>query len=278
MNKIKLGEFNSLKIIKEVEFGLYLDGGDAGEILLPSKYVPNNYNINDNINVFIYLDQEERLIATTQTPQVKVNEFAMLEVAWVNEYGAFLKWGLMKDLFCPFREQKKRMHVGEKHIVFVYIDEESYRIVASAKIEKHLSKDIANYKIGQEVDLFIWKKTDLGYKVIIDNKYQGLIYENQIFKKVYIASYVKGYIANIRQDGKFDISLQMQGRKQTLNFADSLLQYLEQHNGFCHLWDKSDAQEIYNTFGVSKKVFKKAIGDLYKKKLINITNQGLTLK
>ena len=277
MKTIKLGEYNLLTVTKLVDFGLYLDGGDAEEILLPARYVPEGTKVGDELNVFIYLDQEERPVATTEKPFVKVGEFALLEVAWVNEYGAFLKWGLMKDLFCPFREQKRRMQIGEKHMVYVYIDEESYRIVASAKIEKHLNSDTSHLQPAQEVDLLLWQRTDLGYKVIVNNEYQGLIFLNQVFQRVYLGEHIKGYIANIRQDGKLDISLQLQGRQQTLDFADELLQYLKDHKGHCDLWDKSDAEDIYQCFSVSKKVFKKAVGNLYKKRLISISPQGLDL-
>ena len=184
--KIKLGDYNRLRIVKKVDFGLYLDGGDEGEILLPSRYVPEDAGIGDELDVFIYLDQEERLIATTETPLAKVGDFAYLEVKWVNEYGAFLGWGLMKDIFCPFREQKKRMVLGNSYIVHIHIDEESYRIVASAKIERYLNEDHPHYKHGDEVDLLIWQKTDLGFKVIIDNQYPGLLYQDQIFQYIHI--------------------------------------------------------------------------------------------
>ena len=277
MDRIKLGEYNSLEITKEVDFGLYLDGGNAGEILLPSRYVPQDAKVGDTLNVFIYLDQEERPVATTEQPFVKVGEFALLEVAWVNEFGAFLKWGLMKDLFCPFREQKRRMQMGEKHIVYVYIDPESYRIVASAKVEKHLQNEQPPYHIGDEVNLLVWQRTDLGYKVIIDNAFAGLAYQSQVFQTVHLGERRKGYIANIRTDGKIDVAFQPLGRKQTLDFSEVLLQYLKAHNGHCDLWDKSDAEDIYRRFEVSKKVFKKATGDLYKRRLITISPEGLQL-
>ena len=178
-NKIKLGDFNSLRVVKRVDFGIYLDGGEEGEILLPTRYVPEEVSIGDELEVFIYLDQDERLIATTEKPLAKVGDFAYLEVKWVNEYGAFLGWGLMKDLFCPFREQKKRMVLGQSYIVHVHIDEESYRIVASAKVERYLSEEHPHYRHGDEVDLLIWQKTDLGFKVIIDNQYPGLLYQDR---------------------------------------------------------------------------------------------------
>ena len=159
MEKIQLGAYNLLKIVKEVDFGLYLDGGDEGEILLPKRYVPKDYKIGDELDVFLYLDQDERLVATTEHPLAKPGDFAYLECSWVNEYGAFLNWGLMKDLFCPFREQKRRMEIGSSYIVYVTIDEESYRIMATAKVEKYLNKEKPTYNAGDEVDIMIWQKT-----------------------------------------------------------------------------------------------------------------------
>ena len=176
MNVI-LGKYNQLEVVKEVDFGVYLNGGDDGEILLPSRYVPEGCRPGDMLNVFIYLDNEERLIATTLQPKVLVDEFACLEVAWVNEYGAFLDWGLMKDLFVPFREQKMKMQKGHRYVVHAHVDEDSYRIMASAKVEKYLSKDMPPYQPGEEVEVMTWQKTDLGYKVIVDNKYSGLVYQ-----------------------------------------------------------------------------------------------------
>ena len=273
MNRIKLGDYNTLEIVKAVDFGLYLDGGSEGEILLPRRYVPENYQIGDEIEVFVYLDQDERPVATTEKPLAKVGDFAYLECVWVNEYGAFLNWGLMKDVFCPFHEQKKRMEIGNSYIVYIHIDEESYRIVASAKIEKYLSEDYPPYTPGEEVRLLIWQKTELGFKAIVDNSYPGLIYENQIFKPVHTGDRMKGYISSIRPDGKIDVSLQATGRKQTLDFSEMLLDYLHEHGGKCDLGDKSDAEEIKRRFQVSKKTYKKAIGDLYKRHLIIILGE-----
>ena len=259
--KIKLGDYNRLRIVKKVDFGLYLDGGDEGEILLPSRYVPEDAGIGDELDVFIYLDQDERLIATTETPLAKVGDFAYLEVKWVNEYGAFLGWGLMKDIFCPFREQKKRMVLGNSYIVHIHIDEESYRIVASAKIERYLNEDHPHYKHGEEVDLLIWQKTDLGFKVIIDNQYPGLLYQDQIFQYIHTGDKMKGYIGRVRPDGKIDVTLQKTGIQQTADFAETLYQYLLDNDGECNLGDKSEADDIYERFHVSKKVYKRAIGD-----------------
>ena len=275
--KIKLGDYNTLKIVKQVDFGIYLDGGEEGEILLPKRYVPEQFAIGDEIEVFLYLDNEERLVATTEHPLAKVGDFAYLQVAWVNEYGAFLKWGLMKDLFCPFREQKKRMEIGNSYIVHVHIDEESYRIVASAKVERYFAEDMPPYKRGEEVDILIWQKTDLGFKVIIDNRYPGLAYEDQIFKYVHTGDRMKGYIAMVRPDGKIDVTLQRTGRKETIDFAATLLQYLKEHGGKCALGDKSDPEDIKRVFQVSKRTYKKAIGDLYKHHKITISDEGTSL-
>lgn len=277
MKRIKLGEYNRLTIVKAVDFGLYLDGGDEGEILLPSRYVPKDCRIGDELDVFIYLDNEERIVATTQKPLAKVGDFAYLEVSWVNEYGAFLHWGPLKDLFCPFREQKMRMEIGESYIVFVYIDRESYRIAASAKIEHYLQKDTPPYTVGTETDLLIWQKTNLGFKVIIDNRYQGLVYEDQIFKRIHTGDRMKGYISRVREDGKLDVTLQPLGYQQARAFSDTLLQYLKNNGGFCNLGDKSDAEDIKRRFQVSKKTFKKAVGDLYKRCLIVLDEQGIRL-
>ena len=277
MTKIKLGDYNRLTIVKEVDFGMYLDGGDEGEILLPKRYVPENCKPGDELEVFLYLDQDERLIATTQQPLAKVGEFACLEVAWVNQYGAFLNWGLMKDLFCPFHEQKQRMEIGNRYVVAVFIDEESYRIAASAKVEHFFATDFPPYQPGEKVDLLVWQTTDLGFKVIIDNAYPGLVYRSQVFKSIRIGDCLQGYIMGVRPDGKIDVSLQPHGRQQTTDFAETLLQYLKDHDGFCELGDKSDAQDIKHRFEVSKKVYKKAIGDLYRRRLITLEDAGIRL-
>jgi len=277
MEKIKLGDYNTLKITKTVDFGLYLDGGDEGEILLPKRYMPKEYKIGQELEVFIYLDQDERPVATTEHPLAKVGDFAYLECAWVNEYGAFINWGLMKDLFCPFREQKKRMETGESYIVHVHIDEESYRIMASAKVEHYFSAEPPSYEQGQKVDLLIWQKTELGFKAIIDNRYPGLVYEDQVFKHVHTGDRMNGYISALRNDGKIDVTLQPIGRKQVIDFSETLFTYLKEHGGECELGDKSDAEEIKRRFQVSKKTYKKGISDLYKRHLIIIGEDGIKL-
>lgn len=277
MEKIRLGDYNLMTVVKEVDFGVYLDGGEMGEILLPLRYVPDGCKPGDELDVFLYLDNEERLVATTLRPLAKVGDFACLEVSWVNKYGAFLNWGLMKDLFCPFREQKKTMEIGKSYVVHVHVDDDSYRIMASARVERYFSQERPKYNSGDEVDLMIWQKTELGFKVIIDNKFPGLIYKDQIFKQVRTGDRMKGYIQEVRPDGKIDVSLQPAGRRQTEEFSDTLLNYIKDNGGKCALGDKSPTEDIYQEFGVSKKVFKKAVGDLYKKRLITIGDEGLTL-
>ena len=293
---IRLGDYNTLKVVKfavrdnphayggKETFGVFLDGGREGDILMPQKYVPEGTKVGDSIKCFVYLDQDERPVATTETPLAKVGDFAFLECTWVNEYGAFLDWGLMKDLFCPFREQKKKMEMGDSYIVYIHIDEESYRIVATAKVDKYLSparpadnNAEEGLAIGTPVSLLVWQKTDLGFKVIVDNKYQGLIYRNQIFRHVQTGDHMTGYIEKVRPDGKLDISLQPTGRKQTIDFAEALIQWLEDHDGFAPFGDKSAPDDIKRTFQVSKKVFKKAVGDLYKRRIITITDDGIQL-
>ena len=274
---IELGKFNQLEVVKEVDFGLYLDGGDEGEILLPTRYVPEDCKVGDMLNVFLYLDIDERLIATTLTPLVQVGQFACLEVSWVNQFGAFLNWGLMKDLFVPFSEQKMKMQVGRSYVVNAHVDEESYRIVASAKVERYLSKDMPDYAPGAEVDILIWQKTDLGFKAIIDNKYSGLLYENEIFRALETGMQMKAFVKQVREDGKVDLILQKPGFEKVDDFSKTLLEYIREHGGRINLNDKSPAEDIYDTFGVSKKTFKKGVGDLYKKRLISLHETGITL-
>nr|WP_321375054.1 S1-like domain-containing RNA-binding protein [uncultured Bacteroides sp.] len=274
---IELGKFNVLEVVKEVDFGVYLDGEEEGEILLPTRYVPEECNIGDFLNVFLYLDNEERLIATTLTPLVQVGEFACLEVSWVNQFGAFLNWGLMKDLFVPFREQKMKMLVGKKYVIYTYIDEESYRIVASAKVDRYLSKEIPTYQPNDEVSILIWQKTDLGFKAIVENEFSGLLYDSEIFQPLQTGMQLKAFVKQVREDGKIDLMLQKPGFEKIDDFSDKLLSHIKENGGSIQLNDKSPAEEIYDAFQVSKKTFKKAVGDLYKKRLIVIEANGIRL-
>lgn len=291
--EIKIGNYNTLKMTRVAErpnphayggkesFGIFLDGGKEGEILMPQKYVPEHVKAGSDVHCFVYLDQDERLIATTEKPLAKVGDFAYLKCSWVNEYGAFLDWGLMKDLFCPFREQKRRMEIGESYIVYVYVDKDSYRVAATAKVDRWLhdvrQDNGGGLHKGVEVDLLVWQKTELGFKVIINNRYAGLVYKDQVFQYIHTGDRVKGYIMNVREDGKIDVSLQPLGRRQTLDFAETLLEWIKAHDGHCPFSDKSTPDDIKREFQVSKKVFKKAVGDLYKKQLITISDNGLEL-
>ncbi len=305
MNTIKIGDYNTLKMTRLAErpnphayggketFGIFLDGGAEGDILMPAKYVPQGVREGDDVTCFVYLDQDERLIATTEQPLAKVGDFAYLKCTWVNKYGAFLDWGLMKDVFCPFHEQKRHMEIGEYYIVHIHVDEESYRIVASAKVDKYLSqpkvedfptatqqgegehsKGVAS---AQPLTLLVWQKTDLGFKVIVDNQYGGLVYKDQIFQPIHTGDRLTGYLLSLRPDGKMDISLQLTGHRQTMDFSNTLLQWLKEHDGHCPLCDNSAPEDIKQMFQVSKKVFKRAVGDLYKKRLITLGDNGLTL-
>lgn len=277
MEKLSLGRFNRLTIVRRAEQGLYLSGGPE-DILLPNRYVPDGAEIGDEIDVFVYLDNEERLIATTETPKAQVGDFAWLQVAWVNNFGAFLDWGLMKDLFVPFREQKMKMQKGKSYLVHLHIDPETYRIMASAKVERYLSTDFPPYHGGDEVDILVWQKTDLGFKAIVENRFSGMLFDAEIFRQLHSGDRLKAYVKQVRPDGKIDLSLQKKGQKAVHDFSDTLLEHLQKNGGFTPLGDKSPAEEIYALFGVSKKVFKKAVGDLYKQHLITIEPQGLRLK
>lgn len=278
MKEIRLGELNRLKIIKYVDFGFYVDGGRKyGRILLPQGEITRKVDVGDEVDVFLYLDQEERLVATMRRPLAQVGEFAFLEVAWVNQFGAFLQWGLLKDLFVPFREQKMKMQKGQSYIVHVHLDPESFRIVASAKVERYLSSEVTDLKPGDKVDVLVWQKTDLGFKAIVNNKYSALIYDNQVFRPLRTGDRLEAYVHLVRPDGKIDITLQPTGQQAALDFSEVLLRYLQQNGGRTVLGDKSPAEDIYEAFGVSKKVFKKAVGDLYKRHLVTLTSEGIEL-
>jgi predicted RNA-binding protein (virulence factor B family) len=272
-----LGKVNPLKVVKVVEFGVYLDGGSDGEILLPKRYVPEVCEVGDTVPVFIYNDSEDRLIATTEKPLAMVGEFATLEVVEVNPVGAFLDWGLSKNLMVPFREQKIKMEEGRRYPVFVYVDFDSKRITASAKIEKFVDESKPELEAGQEVDLLIYKKTDMGWKAIVNQQYSGVLYDNEVFREIHTGDAMKGFVKLVRSDDKIDLMLQKPGFEKIDDFALKLHQLLKDADGFLPFTDKSDSQAIYEEFGVSKKTFKKAVGDLYKKRLIVLEAEGIRL-
>lgn len=279
-DELQIGRTCLLKVNRQVEFGFYLDGGEQyGEVLLPNGEIrPDiDVHIGEPLEVFLYLDTQERIVATTHMPLAQVGDFAYLEVAWVNNFGAFLHWGPLKDLFVPFREQKMKMMKGHSYIVHVHLDPETYRIMASAKVEHFLSQDFPPYRTGDQVELLIWQKTDLGLKAIVDGRYGGLLYDTQMFRTLRTGDRVKGYISQVRPDGKLDLSLQCPGQRGVEDFSAQLLRHLQMNGGQTPLGDKSPAEEIYALFGVSKKVFKKAVGDLYRQRLIEISDTGILL-
>jgi predicted RNA-binding protein (virulence factor B family) len=274
---MQIGKYNRLRIVKEVEFGLYLDGGEKGEILLPRRYVPEAFEIGEELDVFVYLDSENRPVATTQKPYATVGDFACLTVAWVNQYGAFLNWGLMKDLLVPFREQKMKMQEGNSYPVYVYWDELSQRIVASAKLDKFITDEKPEYRPSEEVDLLITQKTDLGYKAIVNNRHVGMLYHNQVFRPLTVGDRTKGYIKEVRPDGKIDLRLEPEGYGKIDPLAQQVLSALEKSGGRLPLSDKSSAEEIARQFGCSKKSYKQAIGVLFKERKIRIDAESISL-
>ena len=274
---VNIGKYNTLKILKEVDFGVYLDGEKEGEILMPLKYVPQNLKPGDFVDAFVYLDSTDRPIATTEQPYAQVGEFAYLKVKAIDKIGIFLDWGILKDLLVPFREQKVDMVEGRKYIVYIYVDPDSQRIVASAKLNKFLNKTVPEYTPGQEVDILIENETDLGFKAIVNNRHWGILYENEVFEQLERGLKIKGYIKKIRPDNKIDLSLHPLGYEKVDTIAQMILDQLNKDGGFIGVSDKSDASLVYKVFGISKKSYKQAIGALFKKRLIMITDKGIQL-
>lgn len=276
---IKLGQYNTLRITRFTDHGAYLDGGTVGEILMPKTYVERSMRPGDEVEVFVYLDQSERLVGTLETPLARVGDFAFLKVAWVNEYGAFLDWGLMKDLFVPFREQKTKMEQGRSYVVYIYIDESTRRIVGTAKVDRYLTPaSSADYYRGKDVELLVQGRTPLGFKVIVDNAHAGLVYDNQIYGQTpRMGDTLRGTVVTLRPDGKLDISLERIGKSRFRDFADVLLDELEANGGTLPYTDRSTPEEIANRFSVSKKTFKRAVGTLYSKHRITLGENEIKL-
>lgn len=274
---IQLGKFNNLTINRLSPHGLYVGDGTT-ELLLPNKYIPENYEFGDLVNVFVFKDSEDRLTATSITPFAQVGEFAFLEVRDMNSSGAFLDWGLEKDLFVPFKEQNDRMAKGRAYIVRLYIDNVTDRIVATSKINKftenHLEIDVNE---GDTVEIMIYKYTDLGVKVLANNKYWGMLYQNEIFRNLRIGEKTTAFVKKIREDGKLDLSLQQSGMAVVSDFQVQLLEKLQENDGFLPYNDDSSPVDIYRYFNVSKKVFKKTIGTLFREKKITIAESGIRL-
>ena len=274
---LQIGKTNTLEITHRVDFGLYLDGGEEGEILLPLRYCNKDMKPGDSVDVFIYRDSEDRLIATTEQPYAQVGEFAFLQATETNNVGAFLDWGLPKDLLVPFREQKVRMQPGRYYTVYIFVDDETQRIVASAKLQKFLDNKIVDVKAGDEVNVRIYQETELGYKVIVNDLFSGLIYHNQIFCDVNIGELHYATVNAVRPDGKIDLILGKKQINRVNDLADDILDYLHECGGKSPLCDKSSPEEIKEVFQCSKKDFKKAIGALFKLKEILIEEDGIRL-
>ncbi len=274
----QIGAFNQLTVIDIIAHGAILDGGDKGEILLPNRYVPEQCQAGDVVDVFIYADSQDRLVATTQKPKAQSGEFASLKVVQSNKIGAFLDWGLPKDLLVPFNHQHRPMEVGKFYLVRVLNDERTERIVASSKLDRFLDVWPAEYEQGEAVDLIIAGKTDLGFKAIVNNQHWGLIFQSDIFKPLRTGQKMKGYIKQMREDGRIDLMLSRAGKGKVIDFKDQLVNYLNQHDGFCDIHDKSSPALIQKTFGVSKKAFKATVGHLLKQGKITIEANGIRLK
>ncbi len=273
---IAIGEFNTLEILRETSVGLFLGDQEDNDVLLPNKYVPENYEIGNQLTVFCYLDYDERPIATTLDPDIIVGEFQLLHVVEVNQFGAFLDWGLEKHLLVPFREQRSKMQEGQWYVVFCYLDDKSGRLVASNKLDKFLSNEELSVRVREEVKLVVTRQTDLGWEVIINNQHKGLVYFNEVFKKIAVGDNVAGCIKMIRADHKIDVSLQPLGEKILEPAANKIYEILKAKGGFLPLHDKSDPEAIKNELQMSKKAFKKGIGTLYKARKIEIKNDGIS--
>ena len=274
---IEIGKYNTLEVLREKSVGLYLGDGEGQDVLLPGLYVPEKTKVGDQLEVFIYKDSEDRLIATTKKPKVTLHQFALLTVKMVDSNGAFLDWGLEKDLLVPYSEQLNKMRPGHSYLVYLYLDELTQRLVASAKLMRFLSNQELSVQYGQEVEVLIWEPTDIGWRVIIDQKHVGLIYSDELFARVKPGDTRTGYIKKIREDNKIDVSLQRPGYQKVEPNAEKILIALKSAGGFLPLTDTSAPEEIKSRLEMSKKTFKKALGALYKQRLVRLAEDGVYL-
>jgi predicted RNA-binding protein (virulence factor B family) len=274
---IEIGRKNVLKILRDTSVGLFLGDDEGNDVLLPNKYVPESYEIGGQLKVFCYLDYDERPVATTLEPDIMLGEFRLLQVAEVNEFGAFMDWGLEKHLLVPFREQRSKMKQGQWYVVHCYLDEKTGRLVASNKLDKFLSNESLDLKEWDEVDLVVVRQTDLGWEVIVNEKHKGLVYFNEVFKSVNIGDLIPGCVKKIRKDNKLDISLQPLGAKVLEPAANKIFNVLREKGGFLPLHDKSDPEDIMDMFQMSKKTFKKGLGTLYKERKVALEKDGIRL-
>jgi len=274
---LQIGRINKLRIKGTGTHGIHLDTGGSRDILLPEKDTPARYREGEEIEVFVYLDKDDHLQATTHKPYATVGEFATLQVVSATSAGAFLHWGMENDLFVPKGEQQQSMVEGESYVVFIFLSEKTNRIIASSRLDKFLSSKAPAYKEGEEVELILFEQTDLGYRALINREHAGMIYKNEVFQKIAIGQQLKGYIKKIREDLKIDLILQQSGYQEVDDIAQAILGIIKEHGGKVAVTDKSPPDDIYSLFGVSKKVFKKAIGALYKKRIIRIDPSGISL-
>jgi uncharacterized protein len=273
---MQIGKFNVLTIARDTKIGLYLTDGKT-DVLLPNKYVPEHFEIGEELEVFIYLDQEERPVATTLEPYIYLNEFSLLRVNYTNKFGAFLDMGLEKDLFVPFKEQARPMEQGKRYLVYMYLDEKTNRLVGSSKTNQFLDNKDITVENGEEVDLIVSHITEVGINVIINEKHKGLLYKNEVYDDLRTGDRIVGYIKNIRPDGKIDVSATKIGFDKVEPSAQYILDELKASRGFLRLTDDSHPEDIKTVLKMSKKTFKKAIGTLYKQKLIEIKEDGIYL-
>lgn len=275
---IHLGQYNTLEILRDTEPGLFLGDTEDNEVLLPNRYVPETFEIGDKLKVFVYLDNEERPVATTDTPYIIRGDFALLRCSQVTKFGAFLDWGLVKQLFCPFKEQAFKMKTGGWYLVHCYLDEDSQRLVASSKTNRFLDNKELTVAQYDAVDIIVSHPSEIGMNVIVNKTHLGLIYKDDIFKDIQVGDQLKGIVKKIRNDNKLDISLSQIGYRNIEPSAQSILDILTDNGGFLPLHDKSSPEAIKDTFEMSKKSFKKAIGSLYKARKIDIKSDGIHLK
>ncbi len=277
MSTVKVGEFNLLRVDRKVDFGFYMDDGEEG-ILLPKRFVPSGLQVGDTISVFVYHDSDNRLIATTQEPLAVVGDIAALKVVSVTRQGAFLDWGLMKDLFVPVSQQLSTMRIGGKYLVKLYIDAQTGRVAATEKIDKQISNDALTVKEGDKVKVQVYRESELGYVVIVNGVHQGLVYKNEVFTHLHIGQYIEeAFVKKIREGNKLDIGIGKQGVEKLTGDQSTIIKLLKMHKGFLPYHDKSSPDDIYAFFGMSKKAFKMSVGILYKAKLITLEEEGIRL-
>ncbi|MCQ2230071.1 MAG: S1-like domain-containing RNA-binding protein [Bacteroidales bacterium] len=276
-NKVAIGRYNTLKVKRSVDFGVFLDDGEGNDILMPQKYVADHVQIGDMVDVFVYADSEDRLVATTETPRAQVGEFAYLPVKAISRFGAFLDWGLTKDLLVPYSEQRDRMEMDKSYVVYLYLDKNTKRVAASEKLNRYLDNIAPRYEVGEEVDVLVYDVTNLGYKAIINNTHSGVIYRTEAFKVLRVGDRMKAYVKKVREDDKIDLSLQKLGFGKVGSLRETIIKKLQENGGRMAVGDKTDPETIMLAFGCSKKAFKMAIGAMYKEGSISIEADGIRL-